>query len=147
MIGSYWVQLFAVDSCGNKVSSNQFNVTINPYFPAPTTNSLESLIVYQNYYTEVIIPKYLFFDLSATSNYSCSNWVYDKSNRIATRISTNTTTNVSTLLVKAYGSKGWNITITDNNSFCQSSEIVVSVNVQILFIFYNISAKNQFNSH
>ena len=129
MIGSYWVQLFTVDSWNNKISSNQFNVTINPYLSSPVTDSFKSLIVYQNYYTEVIIPKYLFFDLSATSNYSCSNWIYDKSNRIATRISTNTTTNVSTLLVKAYGSKGWNITIVDNNSYCQSSEVIVHVNV------------------
>ena len=104
-------------------------MTINPYLSSPVTDSFKSLIVYQNYYTEVVIPKYLFFDLSATSNYSCSNWIYDKSNRIATRISTNTTTNVSTLLVKAYGSKGWNITITDNNSYCQSSEVIVRINV------------------
>ena len=104
-------------------------MTINPYLPSPTTNSFDIITVYQNYYTEVVIPKYLFYDLSATLNYSCSNWIYDKSNRIATRISTNTTTNVSTLLVKAYGSKGWNITIIGNNSYCQSSEVIVHVNV------------------
>ena len=134
MIGTYWVQLFAVDRCGNKVSSNQFKVTINPYLPSPTTNSFDIITVYQNYYTEVVIPKYLFFDLYTTSTYSWSNCIYNKLNTIATRISTDQTTNVSTLLVKAFGNKGWNITIVDNNSYCQSSEVIVHVNVQILLI-------------
>ena len=83
MVGTYWVQLFAVDSCGNKESSNRFNVMINPYISLPVTDTFESLTVYQNYYNEVAIPKYLFYDLSLTSNYSYSNCIYDKHNTIA----------------------------------------------------------------
>ena len=126
---NYWIQLIAYDSWDYKILSNKFSVTISPFFPPAITDKINQINVYNNYFTEVVIPRNLFYSTYKNLDLYSTSWIDNSNIRIATKIFTNNQTNESSLYVKVYGDTGWNITIVDRNSYCQSSEVVVSINV------------------
>ena len=127
MFGTYWVQLSAIDSWSNYVESNKFNVTIKPSTPFAQTNTIQSIYVYANHYTEVQLPDFLFYNKEVVaSNLRSSNWINSNS-KLATRITEDSMSKSLKLFVKVFGTTGWNISILSNNSFWQSSEFIVDI--------------------
>ena len=106
-----------------------FNVSISPDLPSPLTNKVPSVTVYENYYTEVPIPSNLFYGLNNFSDLYSTNCIDNNNVKVVTRISKDMNTNEYLLFVKVYGSIGWNITVVDRNSYWQSSESIISINV------------------
>ena len=128
-IGSHWVNLCIIDNWENQLCSNEFNINVASFQLSSFQLNFSSINVYANYYTEIAIPNNLFYSPNDNSDLYSTSWIDNSNIRIATKIFTNDQTNESSLYVKVYGDTGWNITIVDRNSYCQSSEVVVSINV------------------
>ena len=130
MFGTYWVQLTDVDNWNNYIESNKFNVTIKPSTPFAQTNTIQSINVYANHYTEVQLPDFLFYNKGQVSlNLQSSSWVHSSNANVATRITEDIENKSLSLFVKVFGDTGWQISIFSNSSFCQSSEFLLDINV------------------
>ena len=87
--------------------------------------------MYQGHYTEVKLPDQLFISkLGSNLNYTSSNWINQNSINIMTQIRNKTSNSGDNLFIKAFGDKGCVISITSTDSFWQSSEVLVNIEVQ-----------------
>ena len=84
--------------------------------------------MYQNHFIEVEFPDdYFVQNNKSITNYQSTSCI-DKTNiKIATRITQNN--NKSILFVKVFGDTGWKISIMNTNTYWQTSEVLLSVNV------------------
>ena len=110
------------------IKSNNFIINITSSYPPSSVKSLDTIEVSQNYYKEVNIPYDLFKSVSNNNlTYYTTNWIENNGVKLATRITKNQNNSDSTLLIKAYDSGKWKISIYTNDSNCQFSEIIVDV--------------------
>ena len=130
LVGTYCLQLTAIDNWNREVKSNKFNVIINPSVPSAQTNTIEPIYIYKNHYGEMVLPEFLFFSYEGyISTIKSSNWIDRNDIKVITRVTEDINKNSFSLFVKVYGETGWQISISSRNSFCQISEIVVNITV------------------
>ena len=110
--------------------SNEFNITINPALPSAQTNEMNTIYVYANHYIQAMIPENLFSDINGgIPIYTSSNWIDNNIIKIATRIFADYKSGKYYIFVKVYGEIGCQISIFNENSFCQTSETKVNITV------------------
>ena len=127
LIGKYCLQLFTKDKWNRVIASNKFYVDITPAPTQAITNTFETINIYPNYYTEINIPIDLIFR-SVDDNFYYSSYWTDNSTGIASRIFKNKNGTLN-LLVEAFGDKGWKLSLSILDSFCQTTELLIDVNV------------------
>ena len=76
----------------------------------------------------MILPDNLFYDISDSSPvYRSSSCIDNNHIKVATRVFVDSNSGTNTLFVKVYGEIGCQISIFNENSFCQTSEIKVNI--------------------
>ena len=117
------------------IVSNRFNITLLPQYSVSATNKIGQIMVFKNYYTQVRIPDDMFsmypYQTQNASVLHSTNWIEQSEIEIATRIMKEAENQDSTLFIKAFdGSGRCKISIFTNNSFCQTSEVLVDVEIR-----------------
>ena len=127
----YWIEIVAINSWNKVTISNEFNITVTPAKPPALANSIPPIFVYANHYFQVELPEDLFAENNNSVHiYKSSNWINDNQLKIATLVFEDYKSGIYYLFVKVYGDEGCEISVYNQNSYWQTSEVKVNITVQ-----------------